>query len=67
METKIKAWVIIDKKNIGVIRASPALFYDINHKFHIFKTRKDARKYIDKQFFNAKDMGWRVIPIKITI
>ena len=58
-------WCVVDVKNIGVDRESPALFADIEGRYHIFKTRKEAREYINNQFFPARDMGWRAVKYRV--
>ena len=53
MNKKI-VWVIVDKRN------GNEPFWNIFGCYHVFRTRKLARKFLDEQFFEAKDMGWRV-------
>ena len=57
-----KAWGIVD-----VSERKTRLFYGVKGDFHVFKTKKEAQKYIDEQFFNAKDMGWRTRRLKISL
>ena len=51
----IKAWAVVDVKNIGVDTFTKRrLFAGVEGDYHIFKTRKYAREYIDKQFSPQK-------------
>ena len=67
-EKKVRAWAVLDAKNCGIEHVpTPRFFWGRDGKYHIFKSREKAEAFIDEQFFDARDMGWRPRPCVITI
>ena len=61
VKERIKAWAVVDCS-----KKEPRMFYGMNDDFHIFKTKKGADKWIDSQFFPAREMKWKARAINIS-
>lgn len=66
-KAKVKAWCVVDVENLGLGIKEARIFAGASGSYHIFKSRKQALAWRDKQFFPAKDMGWRAVPCVITL